>query len=377
MHRSILLTSLLLLCTLAIAYTPSDKAKISVLTCSSGKEVYKVYGHTALRFHDAEQKKDLVYNYGMFSFDEPHFIMRFIRGYNYYLLGRESYRNFSRRYKAGGETVTEQNLNLTPEEVKTLFRALERNARPENRKYLYNVLYDNCATRVYDIVERELEGGIVWNNNCPEASFRDLLHEYNHVMPFSQMGIDVVFGSKADKQTTCREQIFLPEKLMNGFAKAQKADGSPLVCNHHTLIQGQKIHSNTETVLFHIIWGLVLTLAIFFRFKARKGLRIYRIILFSITGLASLMVFFIAFFSIHPTVWPNINLIWINPFWLIIAGVLATKKQPKPFWQKYLNAWSIIIALFLVLGIAGAFYMHYGLIYILSSLVITSYIKTT
>lgn len=372
MRHSILLL-LLLVCSITFAYTPSESAKISVLTCSSGKEVYKVYGHTALRFHDLEQKKDIVYNYGMFSFDEPHFIMRFVRGFNYYLLGRESYRNFSRRYQAGGETVTEQVLNLTPEELKALFKALEINARPENRKYLYNVLYDNCATRVYDIIGRELKGGIIWDYSCEEASFRDLLHEYNYIMPFSQMGIDIVFGPRADKITTFKEQMFLPEKLMHELATAKKQNGSKLVSSTTTLIQGRKIHSSKETFIFHILLGTMVILSLYFRFKFTQGLRSYRIILYSLAGLASLMVVFIAFFSIHPTVLPNLNLIWLNPVWLVIAGVLIAKKQSKVFWQKLLNIWSIVMALFLILGLAGLFHLHYGLIYIISSLVMISY----
>ena len=370
-----ILLLLLAISSSVFAYIPSEQAKLSVLTCGSGQKVYKVYGHSAIRYQDPEKNLDIVYNYGVFSFDEPHFILRFIRGYNYYLLGREHYKQFIQRYRRGGESVQEQDLNLTHEEVKALITALEINAQPENRKYLYNVLLDNCATRVYEILERELEGGLIWANQCEDASYRDLLHEYNGLMPFSQLGIDIVFGTKADQKINCREQMFLPEKLMEQLADARKHDGSLLVAQTRVLVTGSSIQNLKEKVLFHLVFGLLLLSSLFFRFRYTKGLRGFRIVLYSLLGLASLVVVFIAFFSIHPTVWPNLNLIWINPLWLIIAIALLTRKETRPFWQKCLNSWAIIIALFLILGLAGVFFIHYGLIYILSSIIIVSYKK--
>ncbi len=373
--RRLLLITLLAISTLSWAYTPSDSAKLSILTCSSGAEVYKIYGHTAIRFQDANEHRniDLVYNYGMFSFDEPHFFIRFVRGYNYYLLGRESYRNFARRYERGGETVTEQTLNLSPEEVKILFNALETNAEPENCKYLYNVFYDNCATRVYKILEKEISGGIIWDNDCPEASFRDLIHEYNGQMPLSQMGIDVVFSVKADKKTTFHEQMFLPEKLMRELGTALKADKSPLISETKTIITGRPIHSKNKAMIFIMSLSLLCFITILIRFKLTKALRAYRIIIFSFLGLTSVVVSFIAFCSIHPTVLPNINLIWINPLWLVVAGVFICKKQPKIFWQKLLNIWAIIITIFLLCGCCGLFYLNPYLVGVLGYIIIISY----
>ena len=361
--------------TTVAAYTPSESSNISILTVSSGREIYKIYGHSAIRFQDQEQGKDIVYNYGMFDFGAPHFILRYLQGRNFYLLGRETFRHFNHRYYVGGETVVQQTLNLSPDEVKILFDALQNNAQPQNREYLYNVLYDNCATRVYKIVEDNLAGGVTWSNECQEASFRDLLHHCNHIMPFSQMGIDMVFGTKADKSTTCMEQMFLPEKLMDGFAHASKVDSTPLVSQTTTLLKGGNIHNNNEIILFNMVLSLLFAFALYVRFKRMKWLRKLQITLYTIFGLISLVVCFIAFFSIHPTVLPNFNLIWINPLWLFFAALLMTTKRPKLIFQKILNIWSVSMALYLILGISGLFYLHYGFIYLLSTLVVISYRK--
>lgn len=353
------------------AYTPSEKAKISVLTCSSGKEIYKVYGHSAIRFQD--QKRDLVFNYGLFSFDEPHFLWRYLRGQNFYLLGVETYRRFINRYERGGEKVTQQTLNLNHEEVVLLFDALIENANPANREYLYNVFYDNCATRVYRIIEDVTPGGIIWDNNCQDASFRDLLHQHNYPMPFSQMGIDLVFGAKADKTTTCREQMFLPLRLQEELTTAQRADKRKLISNTEVLLPGIKIHNNKEIIIFNLTLALMLLLAMLVRFWSKRFLRLFQIIFYSIVGLSSLVVCFIAFFSIHPTVLPNYNLIWINPLCLILAIRLLFKKRFNFSWQKILNGWSMLVGLYLLMGLFGVVYIHYGLYYILLTLIMISY----
>ena len=58
----------------------NDSIQISLLTCGPGEEVYSLYGHTAIRFHDLKNNQDLVINYGMFSFSQRFFIIRFVFG---------------------------------------------------------------------------------------------------------------------------------------------------------------------------------------------------------------------------------------------------------------------------------------------------------
>jgi len=369
---------ILLLLTLSVtasswAYTPSKSAQISILTVSSGKEIYKVYGHSAIRYQDKVQRKDIVYNYGMFSFGAPHFLLRYLQGQNYYLLGKEPFRRFIKRYEIDGEGVIEQTLNLSYEELGVLLNALEQNALPENREYLYNVLYDNCATRVHKIVDDNLAGGVTWDLDCPDATFRELLHSCNYAMPFSQMGIDIVFGPKADNQATCMEQMFLPEKLMMGFANAKKDNGEALVKETKPLLPEIIIPNNKEIILFNIVFIALLIATLYVRIFKPQFTRGLRSIVYTIVGLLSLVVIFIAFFSIHPTVLPNLNLIWINPLWLFFAAIVIFNKNIKANVQRALNVWSIIMIAFLLISLTGAFYLHYGIFYIVGTLIILSY----
>ena len=74
----------------SVWYTPSCRF-VSVLTCAPGNEIYAVFGHTALRYENLSRGEDWVYNYGMFSFRTPNFVMRFVKGETDYQLGRIPY----------------------------------------------------------------------------------------------------------------------------------------------------------------------------------------------------------------------------------------------------------------------------------------------
>ena len=75
-----------------------DSVDISLLTCGPGKEIYSMFGHSALRVNDKIHHQDLAFNYGMFSFDQPYFISRFILGLTDYQLGIQTMSDFMEEY---------------------------------------------------------------------------------------------------------------------------------------------------------------------------------------------------------------------------------------------------------------------------------------
>jgi len=125
----------------------SSEAKISLITCDPGRDIYSMYGHTAIRVNDSIQKIDVVFNYGVFSFDSPNFAYRFAKGQTDYLMIGQRFSGFLPEYHEDQRSVYEQELNLSVEGKNKLFQALIENAKPENREYRYNFFVDNCATR--------------------------------------------------------------------------------------------------------------------------------------------------------------------------------------------------------------------------------------
>ena len=149
--KAFLLAMMMLSSTLSFAQEEGlnpDSLEISVLTCSTHQQVYSLYGHTAIRMRDQRAGLDVAVNYGVFSFNKPLFIPRFVFGIAEYEIGIIPFKYFISEYAYYGSSITQQVLNLTPEEKMIVFEAIRVNNLPENKYYRYNYFYDNCTTRI-------------------------------------------------------------------------------------------------------------------------------------------------------------------------------------------------------------------------------------
>ncbi|MGQ1890564.1 Lnb N-terminal periplasmic domain-containing protein [Thermophagus sp. OGC60D27] len=306
----------------------SEKASISVLTCAPGDELYSLFGHTAILVSDPEQNIDLTFNYGTFDFGTPFFYLKFSHGNLDYLLSVTSFKNFLREYFISGRSVWKQELNLSLKQKSELFKALMINARPENRAYRYDFFYDNCATRVADIVLAQMPQNLSFGNFSPSEnlSFREAIHPFLEKKPWVKLGIDLVLGARADVVTDSLSIMFLPAHLMEQFTGIQfvGSDGSQTeLVNEQSMVldfSDQKIVSHTPVSPALIIWltTFVLLLLSIAEFFGAINLKIFDIFLFCVTGLAGLVIFYLAFFSSHLVTSPNWNLLWANPLWLVL-----------------------------------------------------------
>ena len=161
----------------------SPKAEISVLTCSPGPDLYSSFGHTAIRIQDSINNRwvDVVYNYGTFQFTDD-FYFKFAKGQLDYRLSRSSFGDFQYEYLMTGRGIWEQKLLITPAEKQRLFDLLEENYLPENREYRYDFFYDNCSTRVRDIIKKALENKVNFTYVYAEkSSYREAIQHYLNI----------------------------------------------------------------------------------------------------------------------------------------------------------------------------------------------------
>ncbi|MDR1742850.1 MAG: DUF4105 domain-containing protein [Dysgonamonadaceae bacterium] len=361
-HISILFVGLSLFFSSMAQVQLSDSAKISLMTTSpwSGA-IYAVYGHTALFVCDDSTGVDLVFNYGFFDSDQPNFMYHFVRGETDYVLGVTSFNNFLKEYKEKKLEVVKQELNLTQQEKQNLWEALYINAKPENRGYRYNFLFDNCATRPRDMVEKYVQGRIEYPADSTNQTFRDLIHECVASYPWMEFGIDLIIGSGADSTINLREKMFLPIYLKDAFdgAKIIKNDTLQynLVKNSTFILKAGNTESNTgePEVLEPIYVALaLLLLTIIVSVIQKVNVRqtalpiIYDTLLFGAAGIAGLIIFFLMFFSIHPAVNANWNFVWLNIFSLLFAFLFWVKPLKKlVFLYHFINF--AVLTLFLAL----------------------------
>jgi len=131
----------------------SPLSKISVLTVGIDTELQAKFGHTAIRIEDPSTGMDIVFGYGGFDFEAPFFYWKFTTGKLDYSMTGHRFNHFMETYRYENRSVTEQPLNLSQDERNQLFKFLQENYRPENRLYKYDFLFDNCATRIPEVLK--------------------------------------------------------------------------------------------------------------------------------------------------------------------------------------------------------------------------------
>lgn len=334
------------------AQTLSPQASVSILTCDPGKEVYSMYGHTAIRVSDPIRGLDTVFNYGLFSFETPDFLYRFAKGQTDYLMGAERFRGFLPQYEEEKRSVYEQVLNLSAEGKNKLFLALIKNARPENREYRYNFFMDNCATRVRDMIEQNAGAAITFTDNHPTESYRDLIKHFHHSFRWINLGIDLLVGKKAEEPVSAYGQMFLPEYLMDQFTNAKiTLDGQsqPLVLETRTLVEFPNSKLNSDLPWPSIVFGFLFLIIAFVSFRAyfrKKKTDWLDYWLFTMTGIAGLIIGWFTLYSEHPAMSPNYNLLWAFPLNLFFAVLWSIKN-----WRKYTRFYFFLIAALLLLSL--------------------------
>ena len=340
-----------------------DSVEVSLLTCSPHEEIYSLYGHSALRWHDLHQEgpragEDLAFNWGIFNFDKPYFVARFVFGLTDYELGVIPYKAFCAYYEQWGSSVTEQVLNLTNEEKQKIKEALANNLLPENRIYRYNFFYDNCSTRPRDIVEKCINGKVEYAQRTDYTpSYREMVGYCTRNHPWATFGIDILLGIKADWDTDLRQQEFLPGNLLYDFDRAQiYSDGTyrQLVSERRMAVNPGVQIIEEDFPLTPIQCALILlaiTIGIStFDWKRKKRSVWFDSILFLMQGLAG-CVLFVMLFSQHPTTSTNLQILLLNP--LALGFIPAVIRKKNKTWPK---VQTVMFILFLI----GSFFQHYA-----------------
>ena len=341
--KRILLFVLLSLMLFNIHAQRLDSIRASLITCSPGQEVYALYGHTALRLQNFTTGEDLVFNYGIFSFKQPHFIWRFVRGKCDYMVVPIPWHYFTREYEERGSSITSQVLNLEPQEVNRLYSNMLVDCKPENRQYRYNFLYNNCTTKVRDAIENCIEGRVVYPDSIPLYTYREILHQYTKDHPWAQEGNDILLGAAVDTVLSARAAMFAPEYMLryaeNAFVYADNNDKRPLVIGTEILLQRKSLGIESEFPLspmqaMFVLLGFSL-LVLLFEHWLNRQFWLWDIVLLLGQGVAGLILLFMFFFSEHPAVNSNWQIWVLNPIALIALPMVvkAAFKRKKTLWH--------------------------------------------
>jgi hypothetical protein len=336
-----------------------------LITCGPGTETYSIYGHSALRIIIPGKQIDSVYNWGVFDFATKNFAWKFAKGRLDYMVEAESPRGFLGEYIFEKRYVYSQQINLNSKELRTLIELVNENLKPQNAKYRYDFFYDDCSTRIRDLIEKAV-GDIL---KYPPAetgkipTFRDLVGKYQNPYPWLQFGVDLIMGSTADKKAVFRDRMFLPIDLKEGLSKTfvnRSGKMVPLLKNPVMLLDFKAPDTTPYILLappfvFTLVIAIVLILAALI--KNRKIIRIIDITIYSVFSILSFLMIFFNFFTDHQQMRWNLNILWLNPFIFACLITLILNKTGTVWFRIvfYISAGFLVLQYVLPQGFNIAF----------------------
>lgn len=334
--------------------TPNnDSVTISILTCTPGTLVYELYGHTAIRVREfGDHGSDWVFNYGTFSFKQPHFMWRFMLGETDYELSVIPYSYFYEAYAREGRGIDEQILNLTNQEAVRVRDALALNLDPHNAVYRYNFFYDNCTTRALARVLEPIKDKVQWGKVNAQKTLRDIVHEYSDVSPWNRFGQDLLLGAEADQPADRSKQEFAPlyaERFLTDATVKTDKGVQPLVKTHLTLLPAQFKAEDAFPIspmcAFGMLFALTLGIVIY-EWKKGKNCWQFDVLLYVAQGLTGCIITFLFFFSAHPAVDSNWLIVLFNPLPLVaFPWFMKAASQHKRSWLPIAQIVLVLITL--------------------------------
>ncbi|HJP61713.1 MAG TPA: DUF4105 domain-containing protein [Gemmatimonadaceae bacterium] len=309
---------------------PGSDLTVYLLTFGWGDAVWERFGHNAIWIKDRAHNTDLTYNWGMFDFNQPHFIWRFVTGDTRYWMEPIDLQAMVRYYRQFNRSILAQELNLTPAQRVKLQQYVTMNALPQNKFYRYDYYRDNCSTRLRDALDHALGGQLQTStvSRMTQGTYR--WHTQRLMtgdLPL-YTGVTLALGRPADKPLSMWEEMFLPVRMANDLRTVTVADSignqSPLVRSESTLfIAGRAPEPATAPgylpifVAIGIIYAAVLVILVRSAEGGGKGSLFGATLLATlwslIAGIGGLALIFAWFFTSHHFMGRNENLMQFDP----------------------------------------------------------------
>jgi hypothetical protein len=315
---------------------PGSELTVYLMTMGQGDMVWERYGHNAIGIRDAKAGTDVVYNWGLFSFEEPGFIGRFLRGEMMYWMGGEDLAPTVAQYRMLNRTVEVQELNLSPPQRQALYDFIKFNAREENKYYRYDYFRDNCSTRVRDALDSVLGGAIRQSTDSLETGTSYRFHALRLMAGdrLTVTGVNIGLGRPTDRPISAWEEMFIPMKLRDRVREMRVPDDSgrmvPLVMSERVLVEAQREpeRQTPPNMLLPLgVIGLLLASGLAWLGQGRKGAVGSAVAAGAMLGALGFALAFLRLATEHVAAYANTNIFVYNPVWLVLLLALPFARR--------------------------------------------------
>jgi len=317
---------------------PDDTIQVSILTVGVADQSHSLYGHTAIRIKDNLRGIDAVYNYGMFDFSTPNFILRFVKGDMQYFAAAYPYADFEYNYRYENRSIYEQILNLSTKKKRELITALQQTITGDDKFYTYKFIDRNCTTKVIDIINDVLKRDVIYKQDSSETTYREVLYPYAENHFFQKLGINIIFGAKVDEKAS---KMFLPFDLKNNLDQTEYKN-APFVQQTKTLFEANRVPMK-------VWWDSIYTLLFFLVAIVLLNNKICTNSYFILIALLGLFFSFVGFYSYHREIYWNYNVLLFNPIYFLVFYFGWRKNKNAFMWSSFIALISLVIYLLYML----------------------------
>lgn len=212
----------------------AEEPTIELVTMGIGSLAWERHGHIALCIRYQDPHQDVCFNYGIGSFNKPvAMAWGFFRGTNSFWAGEQSIDALIQIYAGRNRTVWAQPIPLDGPQKKKVIDALYRDTAPlperegmrppgTNLYYAYDHFWDNCTTRVRDILDDAVGNELHKFADATQTdgkTFRELARDGFWGMRGFLLITDIAMGRVTDRVPDYWERMFLPQFLREGVEK--------------------------------------------------------------------------------------------------------------------------------------------------------------
>lgn len=325
-----------------------ENLEIAIMTLGPYQgELYSAFGHSAIRVIDKSRDFDYVFNYGVFNFDQENFYWNFGRGIMRYQLGLSKYDRFKNHYVNQNRAVIEQYLNLTASEKLAFYNFLFENYKPENREYYYNYVYNNCSSKIRDLLRDAIDREVMFNYDYVEddLSIRDLMDRYLQYQPWGDWIIDIGLGYEIDQEAKPDDYMFLPDYVklsLDGAKIFRDSAAVPLISKTIDVYKSKPEDEENKVLTPFNTFILVFFIIGFFTnrdFKKGKRSHWVDVVLFTFVGIFGWWCVFLWAGTAHISK-DNMNLLWAIPLHIPLVYLLNVKR-----FQKFLSRYFLVVSI--------------------------------
>ena len=324
--------------------------QISILTCNAGQDIYTIWGHTAIRVKNEQQKIDFVYNFGAFNFEEPNFLLLFLKGNLNYFLSVNYYTNFKEAYSAEGRVVVEQVLNLP--DTNKIYVLEKLNNYVQNPYYHYNFTEDNCTNRAAKIFQsKQIIIPVIPTKNALKTYRQGIiLSTQQQGLYFTALGINILLGYNTDKPLQNNNFSFLPALFMQQIEDVSQPKN--LIQSTQLIVDNKNAISYTFNYAFYFCFFLLILFMVCWYFKKYKCINFYTNLILYLFGIIGFLIGIMWFLTAHTACHYNYNIIWANPIYLLFIFIRCKNNH---YWKGLFVMFAGILGLIITIYLNGLF----------------------